>query len=145
MDWQAVLDDDLPAPLATLARESLEAIGRGDVEWFLEHADPAVEIVEPSEFPAPLTYRGHDGLLEALLAWPGAWEHLEIELRRIFAVGDDQIVTVAMHRGRARHVDLEVEAEIVWLVRYRNSLMTRWDMFMNVEAALAAAHRREEA
>jgi hypothetical protein len=31
-----------------------------------------------------------------------------------------------------------VEAELVWAVRWRNRLITRWETYMTVEAALAA-------
>ena len=33
----------------------------------------------------------------------------------------------------------DVEAEITWLFTRRNELMTRWEMFMNVDEAIETA------
>jgi ketosteroid isomerase-like protein len=141
--WDQAIDPDMPAAVAGLQREVFAAHRRGDVEWILDHADPSIEIVQPAELPDPRTYRGHDGLLDAYLDWPSHWERLEFEPRRVFAVGDEHVITVAVHRGRARRVEIEVAAEITWLVRWRDERAIRWDMFMSADDALAAAERRE--
>jgi hypothetical protein len=39
-------------------------------------------------------------------------------------------------------MDIEVEAEIVFLMRWRDGLMTDWNIFMTVEEAVAAAQAR---
>lgn len=144
-DWEAAMEDEFPPRLAALEREVIAAYRHGDVEWILEHADPSVEVVQPPEFPDSRTYRGLDGLLEALLVWLGQWPRYRVAPQRIFAVGDDQILTVATHSGRSRHVDLDVEAEMVWLIRWHERRMTRWEMFMSLENALEAAHRHGQA
>lgn len=144
-DWEAAIEDEFPAALAALEREVIAAYRHGDVQWILDHADAAIELVQPPEFPDARTYRGLDGLLEGLLDWLGQWPHYRVTPRRIFAVGDDQIVTVATHSGRSRHVDLDVEAEMVWLIRWHERRMIRWEMFMSLENALEAGHRHEEA
>jgi ketosteroid isomerase-like protein len=136
-EWEAAIEGDFPAHLAAAQWESLEAYRRADVEWLLEHADEGIEIVQPPEFPDPRTYHGREGLLDCLLDWPRQWEDFQLEPRRIFAVDDEHVVTVAVHRGRAR--DIEVEAEIVWLTAWRDATLTRWEMFMNVDDAVAAA------
>jgi ketosteroid isomerase-like protein len=135
----------VPARLAALVRDAISAYRRANVEWILAHADPAIEIVQPPEFPDARTYHGRDGLLDALLDWPTQWQHFYLEPRRIFAIGEEHIVTVALHHGRAREIDIEVEAEIVWLTRWRGSRTIRWDMFMNVDDALRAAGASGEA
>ena len=76
-------------------------------------------------------------MLEALLDWPLQWERFVLTPRRIFAVDDEWVLTVALHSGRAR-IGLDVEAELVWAVRWRDRLITRWETYMTVEAALAA-------
>jgi hypothetical protein len=47
------------------------------------------------------------------------------------------VLTVALHSGRAR-IGLDVEAELVWAVRWRDRLITRWETYMTVDAALKA-------
>lgn len=138
-EWESVVEDGIPPALAALQSELVDAYRRGDVEWLLEHTDPDAEIVQLQELPDARTYHGRDGLLDALLDWPGEWEDFHVEPRRVFAVGDDQVVTVTVHRGRPRTIEIEVEAEIVWLMRWRDRRMTRWAMFKDVEEALEAA------
>ena len=72
----AALDDDMPPAIAAFQREANNAYETADVEWILEHTDPAVEIVQPRELPDTKSYSGIDGLLDALLDWPLQWERL---------------------------------------------------------------------
>jgi hypothetical protein len=39
-------------------------------------------------------------------------------------------------------MDIEVEAEIVFLMRWRDRRLTDWNIFMTVEEAVAAAEAR---
>ena len=139
--WLAALDPDVPPTLAALQSEAFDAYERGDVEWILEHADPEVEIAQPPELPGARTYHGRDGMLEALLDWPREWENFRLEPRRVFAIDDESLIVIAIHRGRARQIDIDVEAEIVWLFRWRDRRLVWWPMFMTVEAAIEAAQQ----
>jgi ketosteroid isomerase-like protein len=141
-DWDSVVDADMPPGLAALQGELIDAYRRADIEWLLEHTDPDVEITQIAELPGARTYRGRDGFLDALLDWPRQWRDFQIEPLRLFAVGDDHLVIASIHRGRPSSVDIEVEAEIVFLMRWRDGLMTDWNMFMTVDEAVAAAQAR---
>ena len=72
-------------------------------------------------------------MLEALLDWPLQWERFALTPRRIYAVDDEWVLTVALHQGRAR-IGLDVEAEIVWAVRWQHGLITCWETYLTVEA-----------
>jgi ketosteroid isomerase-like protein len=122
-------------------RQTVDAYRAGDLEWLLQQTHPEAEIVQPPEIPGASTYRGREGMIDALLDWPREWEDFQVEPKRIFAVDDDQVVVVALHRGRSRRIEIEVEAEIAWLFTRRDGLTTRWDMFMSVEQALSAAEQ----
>ena len=138
--WEAALENEtFSATLLENVRDSVAAWRRGDIEWLLEHADRELEIVQPPELPDGRTYLGHEGLVAAILDWPREWENFELEPKRIFAVDDEQVVTLAVHRGRARQIDMQIEAEIVWLQRWHAGVLTRWEMFMDMAEALAAA------
>ena len=65
-----------------------------------------------------------------------------IEPSRVFAADGEHLVIVAVHKGRPSTIDIEVEAEIVFLMRWRERRMVRWQMFMTVEEALATAQAR---
>jgi ketosteroid isomerase-like protein len=141
-EWEAVVEDGVPPELESIRRELLDAYRRADLDWLLEHADPDVEITQMAELPDAQTYRGREGFIDALLDWPQQWEDLRILPRRTFAVGDEHLVFASIHRGRSRSIDIEVETEIVFLMRWRDRLLTHWSMYMTVEEAVAAAQAR---
>lgn len=141
-EWEAVVENGMPPELDTVRRELLDAYRRADIEWLLEHTDPDVEITQLAELPDARTYHGRDGFIDALLDWPRLWNDFRIEPRRFFAVGDDHLVIAGIHRGRPQMIDIEVEVEIVFLMRWRDRRMTDWNMFMTVQEAVAAAQAR---
>jgi ketosteroid isomerase-like protein len=141
-EWDAAVDDGIPPELAGLLGEMLDAYRRADINWLLEHADPDVEITQIAELPGARTYRGCEGFVDALLDWPRQWQDFRVEPLRLFAVGDDHIVIDSINRGRPASMDIEVEAEIVFLMRWRNRLLTDWNIFMTVDEAVAAAQAR---
>jgi ketosteroid isomerase-like protein len=141
-EWDAAIEDGIPPELATILGEMLDAYRRADIDWLLEHTDPNVVITQIAELPGARTYRGCEGFIDALLDWPLQWQDFQIEPLRVFAVGDDHLVIAGIHRGRPASVDIEVEAEIVFLMRWRDRLLTDWNMFMTVDEAVAAAQAR---
>jgi ketosteroid isomerase-like protein len=140
--WEAAMDPDMDTQLAGHARSLLDAYRRVDLEALFEHLDPEIEIVQPPEIPDATSYRGREGFIEAFLDWPGHWKDFSIEPCRIFGADAEHLVVDAIHRGRSESVDLEVEAQIVFLMRWVDGLMTNWDMFLTVEEALGRAAER---
>jgi ketosteroid isomerase-like protein len=141
-EWDAAIEDGIPPELATILGEMLDAYRRADIDWLLEHTHPDVVITQIAELPGARTYRGREGFIDALLDWPLQWQDFQIEPLRLFAVGDDHLVIASIHRGRPASVDIEVEAEIVFLMRWRDRLLTDWNIFMTVDEAVAAAQAR---
>jgi ketosteroid isomerase-like protein len=140
--WEAVADTDMPAELRELVRGYSDAYREGDLDWLLEHTDPEIEIVQVPEIPGSRTYTGREGMVEAILDWPRQWEDFRFEPRRIFAPNPDNLILIALHRGRSSAVGIEVEAEIVFALRLRDGRMTRWDMFLTLDEALGRAAER---
>ena len=138
-DWDAAVDPDMPAELAELTRGIFQAYREGDLEWWLEHTDPEVEIVQLAEIPDRRTYTGREGMVEALLDWPRQWDDFRVEPRRVFAPDPGNLIVIAVHRGRSHSMDIEVEAEIVFVFRVRDRRLTRWDMFLTLDEALSRA------
>jgi hypothetical protein len=135
--WAAAIDPAMSDAQRELQLELVDAYLSGDVESIVSHADPDVEIVQAPELPGARSYHGRGGMLEALLDWPLQWERFVLTPRRIFAVDDDWVMTVALHSGRAR-IGIDVEAELVWAVRWRDRLIIRWETYLTLEAALGA-------
>jgi hypothetical protein len=137
-DWMATIDPAMPEAHRKLQIEVGDAYLNGDIEWLLEHTHPEAEIVQPPELPGARSYHGREGMIEALQDWPLQWERFGLEPRRTFAVDDEWVLTVAVHRGHSREIGIDVEAEITWALRWQDRLMERWEMYMSVEAALEA-------
>jgi ketosteroid isomerase-like protein len=136
-DWAAAIDPAMPETQRELQLELVQAYLSGDVDSIVEHAHPDLEILQVPELPDARSYHGREGMLEALLDWPLQWERFALTPRRIFAVDDEWVLTVALHSGRAR-IGMDVEAELVWAIRWRDRLITRWETYLTVEAALKA-------
>jgi ketosteroid isomerase-like protein len=141
-EWDAVIEDGAPPELASLQHELIDAYRRADLEWLLEHTDPEVEITQLEVLPDAKSYHGREGFIDALLDWPLQWEDFRIEPRRMFSVGTDHLVIAGVHRGRPRTFDIEVEALIVFLMRWRDGRLTDWNIFPTVDEAVAAARAR---
>jgi ketosteroid isomerase-like protein len=141
-DWDRAFDPDMPAAIAEFGRTYVDVYRRGDVDWLLEHTDPEVVIVQVPEIPDARTYTGRDGMIDALLDWPRQWDDFRIHPRRVFSPDGEHLVVVAIHSGRPPSIDLEVEAEIVFLFGVRDQLVTCWEMFMTLDEALSRAAER---
>jgi ketosteroid isomerase-like protein len=137
--WKAAMDPHMPPALRQLTLDMLDAYERLDIDWLLAHCTPDIVITQPAEFPDARTYRGEDALAVALVEWPSQWQDFQMKPRRIFALGDEWLVIVTLHRGRPASADIEVEAEIVFLLLVRDGLVARWQMFLSVAEALKAA------
>ena len=139
-DWEAAIDPAMPEAQRELQLELVDAYLSGDVDSIVAHAHPDVEILQAPEVPDARTYHGRKGMLDALLDWPLQWERFVLTPRRIFAVDDEWVLTVALHSGRAR-IGIEVEAEIVWAVRWRDRMIIRWETYLSLDAAREAVRR----
>ena len=137
--WEAVIDPDMPPALLEMTLATLGAYARADLDFLIAGGHPDLVISQPPEFPDAHTYTGDEALVDALLDWPRQWQDFHIEPRRIFAADDEHTVIVALHKGRPQSIDIEVEAEIAFLLRYRDGLIARWDMFLSVDEALGRA------
>ena len=140
--WLAVAEPPIPAELLDILTESMRAWERHDLDWLIASCGPDLVIRQVPEIPDSRTYTGPDAFVEALIDWPRQWEDFRIEPRRILAADDEQLVVVGLHRGRPPSMDIHVEAEIVFLLAYRDGLLLAWDMFLTVDEALRRAAER---
>ena len=138
-DWQSAIDPSLPPELARFAREFIDAYRRGDLDWVIDHTDAEVLIVQVPEIPDARKYTGHEGLVDALLDWPRQWEDFRITPERVFAPDTENLIVQAVHGGRPHSMDIEVEAEIVFVFHAPGGRVTRWDMYLTLDEALGRA------
>jgi ketosteroid isomerase-like protein len=120
---------------------SFAAYQRGDLASIIEACDPDIEIIEPPELPDGRTYRGHQGLLDALDHWGGEWRDLTLKVERIVGVGD-RVVCLVHQRGRGKSSGAPVEIRVAYVHTIRNGKGVRWQMFATWEQAREAAGLR---
>jgi ketosteroid isomerase-like protein len=101
--------------------------------------DPEIELVQPPELPGGAgTYRGYQGLQQALDEWLEAADYIHAEPER-FVLGEGAVVVTVRLRSRGRHTGIEVDRRIGHLFRFRGERAVRWEVYWSPEEALEAA------
>jgi ketosteroid isomerase-like protein len=116
-----------------VVRSFLDAFQRGDQGALLARVDPAVEVHEWPQGPEARTYRGPDGLREALADWSESWERIDVEVLEITADGDRAVATMRQrYRGRGSELETEIVSANVFTVR--DSKIVKIEFFTDQEA-----------
>jgi ketosteroid isomerase-like protein len=119
-------------------KKAYEALARGETESVFDLIDPDVEISDRPEIPDPQTYRGYEGVVEALGRNEEAFETLDFIPERFVEVGD-KIVAVLLMRGRGRGSGVPVEDRIAHLWTLRDGRAYRVQVYSDPDEAIAAA------
>jgi ketosteroid isomerase-like protein len=122
-----------------VASENVELVRRG---W--EHLDRTGEIdpelLDPEvEWGTLLeTYHGPDGVREWVQTLNESFEDLRVELEEAAEVGD-QVVSVAVVRGRARLTGIDGEVRFANLWTFSEGRVVRCESFQTLDEAMRAA------
>jgi ketosteroid isomerase-like protein len=121
-----------------IVRRFVEAFNRLDVESVRGDLHPDVRVDEWPTGPDPRSYRGLDGIQQALDTWFEAWEWITIEIVDLEEA--DDVVLVTLHqRAKGRGSEAEVEITSYTVYAFRDGLIDRIQLFTEREPALAAA------
>jgi ketosteroid isomerase-like protein len=121
-----------------LLQRFIEAFNRHDVDTMTADLDPEVELHEWPEAPGSQSFRGPDGARRALESWFEAWESMQIEIQDIEEV--DDVILVTLHqRAKGRGSEVEVETDSYSVYRFSDGKVTRIELFLDRNDALAAA------
>src|SRR6188472_2883531 len=69
-------------------RRVYDAYAAGDFELALSCFDPEVEFSQPADEPGAGTYHGHEGIVEAMTKWTGAWLDYRVDVDQLADLGD---------------------------------------------------------
>jgi ketosteroid isomerase-like protein len=121
-----------------LAHEIAAALGRRDLERFLELSDPEVEwhssISVLSEGGA---YHGHEGIRQYLSDVEDAFESLDATIEQTLHVGDLVVILGSLqYRGRTSGVTSE--PQFGWVHKFREGKLVYLRAFRDPERALEA-------
>jgi ketosteroid isomerase-like protein len=122
----------------SIVHQIAAALGRRDLEAFLELTDPEVEwhssISVISEGGA---YHGHDGVRQYMSDVNETFESLEATVDSALDVGD-LVVAVGSLRYRGRTSGVEMHAPLGWVYRFRQGKLVYLRTFRDPEQTLAA-------
>lgn len=124
-------------------RRYVNAFNRLDLDAAILGLDPAIELREWPEAPGSQSYHGAEGVRRAFDAWFETWEWMTLEIEEIHAVGDRVLFTLHQ-RAKGRTSEAEVEIRSYNVYTFRDGLVTRVELFIERENALAAAGLTEE-
>ena len=119
-----------------LARRSLEAFARGDVETALEAMDP--ELVATRAHPDRAVYHGRDGLLQMVADWVEGFRDWSYEVVEIIDAGE-RVVVRQHQRARGAGSGVPIEDDY-WLVyAFADGLIVRFEVYADRGEALRSA------
>jgi len=122
-----------------VVRRWFDTFRRQDWEGAVRAADPDIEVIEPPGVVGSRSYHGHEGLVEAMTAWPSQWDDFHVELVEIVDANANQVVSLTRHHGRGKGSGIEVERQLAYVVTFRDGKAIRWEMFLTLAEALEAA------
>ena len=121
-----------------LVRRYIEDFNRRDFESLIADTDPAVELSEWPEAPGAQTYHGQDGLRQAFGKWFESWEWMHLDIAELIDAGDHVLVGLNQRaRGSGSGIEVEITSHNVYT--FRDGKVTRLQLFIDREPALAAA------
>ncbi len=132
-----------------MSRENVEVVSaaydaylRGDINGLLELASPDVVVEQPPEQADVRSYRGHDGLMQAIRDWTGEWDDYRLEVIHMRDADGHVLVTVRQ-RGRGKASGLEVESVFTFVHTVEAGRVASWRMFTSEAEALDAVGTSE--
>ena len=116
-------------------RRAYDAYAAGDFQLALSCFDAEVEFSQPAGEPGAGTYHGHDGIVEALTKWTGAWSDYRVEVDQLVDLGD-HVLAKTRHHGRGKSSGIETEQRIFQLYTLRERRIVRTRMYYDEDEAL---------
>ena len=119
---------------------SLEDLRAALPALIAEYADPEIEWIEGPDRVDARTYRGHEGVREALGHWYEDFSEYSYDLREIVDYGD-HVLVIGREEGRGATSGATVADESLYLFTVRDGKIVRFRGFSDRDEALRAAGR----
>ena len=116
-------------------REAYAALNRNDIPAMLNAFDPQIERIEPPEFPAGGTYRGHAAVEAHLSKARETWAEGSCEPEQ-FIVAGDKIVVFLHVRVRLKDNTEWIEGRLADVYTFRNGKAIQMRHFPDRRQAL---------
>jgi ketosteroid isomerase-like protein len=108
-----------------IARKSVDAVNRGDIEEVLAFIDADAEYHSPIIGGAEGNlYRGHDGFRKWFAESTASFEQLDTELTD-FRTVDDRVIAFGRIYARGRESGVELDSETGWVFTVRGGKIVK--------------------
>lgn len=124
----------LAAETETL-REAYAALNRNDIPAMLQAFDPQIERIEPPDFPAGGTYRGHAEVQPHLSQARETWAEGSCEPEQFIAAGDKIVVFLNVRVRLKQEIEWR-EGAIADVFTFRNGKAIQMRTFADRQQAL---------
>jgi ketosteroid isomerase-like protein len=120
-----------------VARASIDAFNRGDLDAALAQADPEVVIRDKERTGE--TFKGHASFRKFAAEWLETIDDYRIEVTEWLEPVEDVVVAVARQSGRGKVSGIEIADDINLLYRFSAGKIIEYAIYSRREDALEAA------
>jgi ketosteroid isomerase-like protein len=128
----------VPVGNLEIVRSFVEAFNRRDFGAVVGDMEPDVELREWPEAPGARSYRGPEGVSEALDTWFDVWDWMQVEIEDLVDL-DGHVLVRLYQRARGKASTAEVELRSFNVYTFRDSKIARIELFTDERSALDAA------
>jgi ketosteroid isomerase-like protein len=125
-----------------LVARAFTAFNRRDVDELLALCDPDIEWVPMRPSLEGRSYRGHEGVREAMADVDREFEELQNDPRRWIDL-NDHVVAAGRFMAKERDTGMRIDSPGAWLCEIRAGLVAYVRAFPSEEAALEAAQEQD--
>jgi ketosteroid isomerase-like protein len=111
-----------------LARESLDAFLRGDLETALAPASDEIVAARIAPLPDPQVYHGPDGVIAMWNDWTSEFSEFSMTIEDAFEVGD-RVIADVLQRGIGRASGAAVEGRFWLRYTFEGDEVVRFEAF----------------
>jgi ketosteroid isomerase-like protein len=106
-------------------------------ELIAQTCDPGIEWVEDPQRADARVYRGHEGVRESWERWLENFDEYGTDVERMSDYGD-KVLVVAREHGRGKRSGATVSQRVYSVVSFRDGKITRYEEFLDEQAAREA-------
>jgi ketosteroid isomerase-like protein len=131
----------MPQENVEIIRRGFEAYERGDIPAMLSDADP--DVITYRADPAPETYHGPEGFLQAFVDWIEDFDEFAVTADEFLDVSDSQVMVRVHQRAVGAASGAPIEADFWFVWTFRDHKVVRLDMYASKADALEAVGLRD--
>jgi ketosteroid isomerase-like protein len=126
-----------PESNVDVVKKFVDAFNRRDMDAIVDNLHAEVELHEWPDAPGTQSYRGPEGVQQALDNWFDVWEWMQVTIEDVVEEGDRVLISFH-HRAKGKGSEVEVETDSHNVYTLDGGKVTRMELFIDREQALAA-------